>query len=154
MYCSTDEPGRAVGWLADYHHIKPQQLEPYLEGLVYQDYLNYWDYIQTDVLLSCDVVVTAGGNTLLEAACAGTPAIVLYEDPHEREQGEALEAMGFGRCLGAGTGLDRAAIAKALELLDDPGERARLRARGRALVDGQGTARILDIVGALLDEAA
>ncbi|HEV7393308.1 MAG TPA: glutamyl-tRNA reductase [Burkholderiales bacterium] len=30
VYCSTDEPDHAVGWLADYHHIKPQQLEPYL----------------------------------------------------------------------------------------------------------------------------
>jgi glutamyl-tRNA reductase len=30
VYCSTDEPSRAVGWLADYHRIKPQQLDPYL----------------------------------------------------------------------------------------------------------------------------
>jgi glutamyl-tRNA reductase len=30
VYCSTDEPRAAVSWLADYHHIKPQQLETYL----------------------------------------------------------------------------------------------------------------------------
>ena len=29
-----------------------QNLESYLEGLLYQDYLNYWDYIHTDTLLS------------------------------------------------------------------------------------------------------
>jgi glutamyl-tRNA reductase len=30
VYCSTDEPRSAVSWLAGYHHLKPQQLEPYL----------------------------------------------------------------------------------------------------------------------------
>ena len=30
VYCSTDEPRAAVSWLADYHHLKPQQLETYL----------------------------------------------------------------------------------------------------------------------------
>ena len=32
-----------------------QNLEAYLEGLLYQDYLNYWDYIHTDTLLSLQV---------------------------------------------------------------------------------------------------
>jgi glutamyl-tRNA reductase len=30
IYCSTDEPRSAVSWLADYHSIKPQQLDSYL----------------------------------------------------------------------------------------------------------------------------
>jgi glutamyl-tRNA reductase len=30
VYCSTDEPLGAVNWLADYHRMKLQQLEPYL----------------------------------------------------------------------------------------------------------------------------
>jgi glutamyl-tRNA reductase len=30
VYCSTDDPGEAVSWLAGYHRMKPQQLEPYL----------------------------------------------------------------------------------------------------------------------------
>ena len=30
VYCSTDEPQEAVSWLAGYHQLKPQQLEPYL----------------------------------------------------------------------------------------------------------------------------
>ena len=33
VYCSTEEPHAAVGWLADYHRMKPQQLEPYLYHL-------------------------------------------------------------------------------------------------------------------------
>src|SRR5690349_3308180 len=38
--------------LQEKYLLENQQLEPYLEGLVYQDYLDYWDYIQTDVLLN------------------------------------------------------------------------------------------------------
>jgi glutamyl-tRNA reductase len=30
VYCSSVEPHSVVSWLADYHGIKPQQLEPYL----------------------------------------------------------------------------------------------------------------------------
>ncbi|HEV7801583.1 MAG TPA: glutamyl-tRNA reductase [Burkholderiales bacterium] len=30
VYCSTEEPDAAVSWLAGYHRMKPQQLEPYL----------------------------------------------------------------------------------------------------------------------------
>ena len=30
VYCNTDEPGEAVSWLAAYHDMNPQQLEPYL----------------------------------------------------------------------------------------------------------------------------
>ncbi len=30
VYCNAAEPGEAVSWLAAYHEMKPQQLEPYL----------------------------------------------------------------------------------------------------------------------------
>jgi len=33
IYCNTDDPTQAVGWLAGYHRMKPQQLEPYLYHL-------------------------------------------------------------------------------------------------------------------------
>jgi glutamyl-tRNA reductase len=33
VYCNTTDPEEAVGWLAGYHHLKPQQLEPYLYHL-------------------------------------------------------------------------------------------------------------------------
>jgi len=33
VYCNTDEPPAAVDWLAAYHRLKPQQLEPYLYRL-------------------------------------------------------------------------------------------------------------------------
>ena len=33
VYCNTQEPPRAVRWLAGYHQMKPQELEPYLYTL-------------------------------------------------------------------------------------------------------------------------
>ena len=33
VYCATAEPGAAVDWLAGYHHLKQQQIEPYLYKL-------------------------------------------------------------------------------------------------------------------------
>ena len=41
-----------VAKLAEKYAATGQNLEAYLEGLLYQDYLNYWDYIHTDTLLS------------------------------------------------------------------------------------------------------
>ena len=35
-----------------------QDMDAYLEGLLYQDYLNYWDYIHTDTLLSLQITRT------------------------------------------------------------------------------------------------
>jgi glutamyl-tRNA reductase len=33
VYCSTPEPGRAIDWLARFHHLKAQALEPFLYTL-------------------------------------------------------------------------------------------------------------------------
>jgi tryptophan 2,3-dioxygenase len=38
--------------LEDKYQLEDQELAPYLEGLVYNDYLDYWDYIHVDVLLN------------------------------------------------------------------------------------------------------
>ena len=36
VYCNTEEPRAAVSWLAGYHQLKPQQLEPYLYHLPHE----------------------------------------------------------------------------------------------------------------------
>jgi glutamyl-tRNA reductase len=33
IYCNTDEPRAAIDWMAGYHQIKPQQIEPFLYQL-------------------------------------------------------------------------------------------------------------------------
>lgn len=99
-----------------------------------------------ELLATADVGISAGGNTLFEMACIGTPALVLYEDEHEAEQGRAFEASGFGWCLGAGTEVSADAIRQALHRLEDPALRRAQSEAGRRLVDGHGAARIGRIV--------
>lgn len=33
IYCHTEDPSHAIGWMADYHKLKPTQIEPYLYRL-------------------------------------------------------------------------------------------------------------------------
>ena len=39
--------------LSDKYAAMGQDLSAYLDGLLYADYLTYWDYINLDTLLSC-----------------------------------------------------------------------------------------------------
>lgn len=99
-----------------------------------------------DLLALADVGFSAGGNTLCEMACVGTPALVFYEDEHEAEQGRAFEAQGFGRCLGAGTKVGVDSIWRALDQLEDPVVRRAQSEAGRRLVDGRGASRIWQVL--------
>ena len=97
-----------------------------------------------------DAAFTAGGNTLYELSCIGTPAIVLHEDEHEQEQGLAFQAQGFGMCLGAGTAIAPQELSAALDLLNDPVIRKAQSDVGKRLVDGAGAGRICQILAELV----
>lgn len=100
-----------------------------------------------------DVVFTAGGNTLYELACCGTPAIVLYEDKHERESGIAFEKKGFGFCLGQGVKVGQAHIIDCLERFQDPQVRYKHYQNGKKIVDGRGAERIVRILSDLAEHS-
>lgn len=97
----------------------------------------------SDLLTLSDVGFTAGGNTLCELACVGTPAVILFEDPHERKQGLAFQERGFGICLGSGTDVTKEQIWSTLDMLESPKRRQAMCDVGRSLVDGRGAERIL-----------
>lgn len=56
------------------------------------------DYIY-ELFFRADLAFCAGGNTLHELACIGTPTIVIPSMPHEVRNGKAFERRGFGICL-------------------------------------------------------
>jgi spore coat polysaccharide biosynthesis predicted glycosyltransferase SpsG len=91
-----------------------------------------------DVLQAADVVVTAAGQTMLEALCAGTPTVALAGADNQRAQ--LMLATDAGAACGAATP-DEAA-ARATALLDDVAGRRALAAAGRTLVDGFGALRV------------
>lgn len=101
------------------------------------------------IFLKSDVVFTSGGNTLYELACLGTPAIVLYEDEHEKENSMAFEKHGFGFCLGKGTKVNKGEILKMLNRFNDVTIRNKHSLKGKEIVDGKGAERILEIIKGL-----
>ena len=105
------------------------------------------------LLSVADVGLTAGGDTLWELACVGTPALVIYEDPHEGEAGRAFEGRGFGKCLCQAESLSADGLRKALLEFDNPVLRQRHADTGRTLVDGRGATRIAKIVEEILHDS-
>jgi spore coat polysaccharide biosynthesis predicted glycosyltransferase SpsG len=89
-------------------------------------------------LLAADLVLTAGGQTLLEAAATGTPAIALALVDNQQSQAEALAA-GGGALLAESTDSASQALT---ELAADADRRAELARRGQELVDGFGALRV------------
>lgn len=98
------------------------------------------------LLIEADLGITAGGNTLSEMACVGTPALVLFDEEHEGRQGSAFQEAGAARCLGQAAKVLPGDIRKAVEELDDPQRRQSMAQAGRALVDGRGAERVLALL--------
>jgi spore coat polysaccharide biosynthesis predicted glycosyltransferase SpsG len=99
-------------------------------------------------LLGSDLIVTAGGQTLLEAAAAGTPAIAVVLAENQRSQAAAVADGGAAVLADPG-----AAVAEAASELAANGERrAELVRRGQELIDGFGALRVGFHIARLAEE--
>jgi spore coat polysaccharide biosynthesis predicted glycosyltransferase SpsG len=98
-----------------------------------------------DALLEADLTVVGAGQTMLEAAAAGTPTVAVVLAENQRRQAERLS--GLGAVVLADTGQ----VAGALEALANDRERRRtLSRRAQVVVDGQGARRIAALVEQLV----
>ncbi len=96
-----------------------------------------------DRISKADIAISAGGNTLFEMACVGTPGIVLWEDEHEYTQGVSFDKKGTVVCLGNGIKTPINIISDAIStLLQDSLRREKMSQRGKNLVDAEGRSRI------------
>jgi spore coat polysaccharide biosynthesis predicted glycosyltransferase SpsG len=94
-----------------------------------------------------DVVISAGGNTVYEMACVGTPGIVLWEDPHEDKVGQAFAEKGIVLHLGKGINMPVSKIRDGIEhLLNSNEKRIEMSECGKKLVDGQGARRVFKAI--------
>ena len=102
-----------------------------------------------DLLLSADFAVTAAGMTLYECLAAGTPAVAVPVADNQRPDFVELTDAGL---VVAG----QPDLAAAVERLSrDAALREELAARGRALVDGRGAARVAaELISAVAQAAA
>ena len=95
-------------------------------------------------LASADIVVTAGGVTMLEACCLGRPVVAFSIAP-----GQSRALAGAAQ-VGAVLAVDVSSAAEvAARLADDLNARSRLGASARLLVDGQGAARVAAVIAGM-----
>jgi UDP-2,4-diacetamido-2,4,6-trideoxy-beta-L-altropyranose hydrolase len=86
-----------------------------------------------------DIAISAGGNTLFEMACVGTPGIVLWEDEHEYAQAVSFDKKGTVVCLGNGISTPIKTILNSIRtLLRNIDRRKYMSQCGRKTVDGHG----------------
>ena len=85
-----------------------------------------------DLMTAADLAITAGGLTLFELACVGTPALVVCAERWGVETAERLAREGAAMHLGFGGDLDYGTVPRAVDLLSRaPDQRAALAERFR-----------------------
>lgn len=100
-----------------------------------------------ELMWKADLAITAGGITMVELACVGTPSLAICGDWFEVETAARLAEAGAVRNLGFGGVLDYSALPRLVdEVAGDRVLREGMSAKGRMLVDGRGCGRILNRV--------
>jgi RimJ/RimL family protein N-acetyltransferase len=102
-----------------------------------------------DWLRWADLAVSAGGTTVWELCALGVPALLVTAADNQRPNVVALARAGAALDLGEVAELDPARIGQAVAALaGDAAARGAMAERGRELVDGQGTRRVLTALAA------
>jgi UDP-2,4-diacetamido-2,4,6-trideoxy-beta-L-altropyranose hydrolase len=96
-------------------------------------------------LLATDLVLSAGGQTMLEAAAAGTPCIAIPIVENQRRQAVRLAQLGAVKLVD----LENAPM-RAVELAQDVDARRSLSRAGQLAVDGYGAVRIAFAISELV----
>ncbi|HIJ65202.1 MAG TPA: UDP-2,4-diacetamido-2,4,6-trideoxy-beta-L-altropyranose hydrolase [Candidatus Hydrogenedentes bacterium] len=94
-----------------------------------------------------DTAVSAGGTTCWELAFMGLPNLILVLSDNQRDIARSLDETGVSRSLGDAHHVKEKRIAEGLvALVTDHDARAAMSARGRAMVDGAGAERVVEIL--------
>jgi|GEM_PF-1029036 len=98
-------------------------------------------------LFDADLAVISGGITLYEAACAGTPSIVLPQVEHQTQIARRFESEGIAVCPFDETQTDIESFTHAIKkLCADYDLRLKMSERGKKTVDGEGANRISKVI--------
>jgi spore coat polysaccharide biosynthesis predicted glycosyltransferase SpsG len=101
-------------------------------------------------MLDSDMVITAGGQTMLEAAATGLPSIALPLVDNQRSQSSQLAALGAVSVVDPPVAGEIARRAQALA--GDLAARRLLSRNAQQAVDGYGALRVAYHVARLLDD--
>jgi UDP-2,4-diacetamido-2,4,6-trideoxy-beta-L-altropyranose hydrolase len=96
------------------------------------------------IMARADLAVSGAGATCWELAFMGVPAVLLVLADNQKVVAEPLAAAGAAWNLGALETATPAIIGRALQsMMIDTSARQEMSRRGRALIDGEGCARVL-----------
>lgn len=108
---------------------------------IVQNVNNIYDYFE-----NVDIAFCAGGNTLHELACIGTPAIVVPTMDHEYNNGKRFEEKGFGVTINKSENLSESEFFDAWSRIESLSIRKDMYISGRKLCECCGGNRIVEIV--------
>lgn len=101
----------------------------------------------SELMAWADSAVSAGGSTCWELAFMGLPNIVLVLADNQNAVARQLDSAGIAVNLGFSSQVSGGAISRQLKrLLTSKELRLAMSTRGRALVDGEGTARVVGVM--------
>lgn len=101
------------------------------------------------LLVEADIVISAAGQTMIEALAVGTPCTAVITAENQRRQADELLQTG---ALTVATTVEQAARAAAC-LAEDYGARCAQASLGRRIVDGRGAVRTAEAVVRLVSRA-
>ncbi len=105
-----------------------------------------------ELMSKADLLVSAGGSTVWEAAYIGCPNIVIVTAENQRAGSQAFAAMGAVRNLGMLASLSKEEIgSKIASLMKSASDRRRLANIAQSKVDGKGAARIVTLMRELIN---
>lgn len=103
-----------------------------------------------ELMLWCDLAITAGGLTKYETALTGTPSIIISQAKHQYDLTELFGREGTALHLGFGSQVSEDKIREAIEgLLFDYSRRLNMSLNGKRLVDGKGAQRVVEVLTGL-----
>lgn len=106
----------------------------------------------SSAIAGCDFMVTAAGSTVWQSCCIGTPMIALKTVDNQRFSFEALREAGAAVCIDVSqhpeidAGIAAVDFEAALSHVMDFNVRHSLSKQAMALVDGEGAARVVQVL--------
>lgn len=94
-----------------------------------------------------DFAITAAGSTVFELAYLGIPQIVFVIDKNQKINGEKINEMGLGVCLGNINNLDKKIFSQTFNsFLYDSKMKKNISNKAKLIIDGRGAQRISDSI--------
>lgn len=97
----------------------------------------------SEIMLKCDVAVTAGGSTMYELAACGIPMIAFIYAENQRPAVELLEKEGYIVNLEEYSSVEKNFLKKSKKLFENSKIRENMTKNLQQLVDGQGAERVV-----------